>query len=174
LAVSAASEHAVPGTADVTLHVHLRREDVEPVVLELAASKDKDGGYRSVTASTSIGYLMPEATWRSWPVSSDNASSVAAELASLAQQYAQPFLQRLASDPDVLLESVKSSIRMAQATGPCAVAVLLTRLGRPGEGRSFTQGAVAALGDRADPHAMHLRETAERFDAWQHFNASRP
>jgi hypothetical protein len=55
------------------------------------------------------------------------------------------------------------------------VAVLLTRQGRPGEGRSFVERAVEALGDRTDPAADHLRQSAERFYAWlSHANVSRP
>jgi hypothetical protein len=166
IAASAASEHAAPGTANVTLFVHLRREDVEPVVKALTESTYKDGGYRSVTATTSLGYLMPEPTWRTWLVTPDTADSIAAELAGLTREHAQPYLERLAADPDLLLESVKSSIRMAQATGPCQVAVLLARLGRPNEGRAFAQEAVASLGARTDPAADQLRQTADRLYLW--------
>jgi hypothetical protein len=150
----------------VTLFVHLRREDVEPVVKALTESTHKDGGYRSVTASTCLGYLMPEPTWRTWLVTPDTADSIAAELAALTREHAQPYLERLAADPDLLLESVKSSIRMAQATGPCQVAVLLARLGRPNEGRALAQEAVAALGARTDPAADQLRQTADRLYLW--------
>src|SRR4051794_41626834 len=78
LAASAASEHAAPGTAYTTLFVHLRREDVQPVVRELVQSPRKDGGYRSATATTSIGYLMPGPTWRTWHVTPETADAVAA------------------------------------------------------------------------------------------------
>jgi hypothetical protein len=166
LATSAASEHAAPGTAHTTLFVHLRREDVEPVVHELTGSTYKDGGYRSVTATTSIGYLMPDPTWRTWLVTPDTADSVATDLAAHTRNHAHPYLEQLAADPDLLLEAVKQSIRMAQATGPCQVAVLLTRLGRPDEGRAFVQQAVASLRARSDPAAHELRQMADRLYRW--------
>lgn len=163
---SPASEHAAPGTAYVALFVHLRREDVEPVVKELTGSTYQDGGYRSATATTSIGYLMPEPTWRTWWVAPHTAGAVAAELAALTQEHAEPYLERLAADPDVLLDAVKSSPSMAQATGPCRVAVLLAGLGRPEEARAFAHQAVAALGSRTDPAAHELRQVVVRLDAW--------
>jgi hypothetical protein len=166
IAAGAASEHAAPGTAYTTLFVHLRREDVEPVVRELVGRTHADGGYRSVTATTSIGCLMPEPTWRTWLVTPDTADAVAVELAAATRDHARPYLDRLAADPELLLAEVQLSGRMASAVGPCQVAVLLARLGRPEEGRAFVEERVAALGSRRDPAADHLREAADRLRHW--------
>ena len=166
LAASAASEHAAPGTAYTTLFVHLRREDVQPVVRELVPSPYKDGGYRWATATTSIGYLMPEPTWRTWLVTPGTAASVAAELAAATRDHAQPYLDRLAADPELFLEAVKTSAIMASAVGPCTVAVLLARLGRTDEGWAFVQQHVASLGSRTDPAAQETRQMADRLRRW--------
>lgn len=166
LAVGAASEHAAPGTAEVTLHVHLRCEDVQPVVRGLTGSTTPDGGYRSTTAVTSIGYLMPEPTWRTWLVTPSSAAAVAAELAAATRDAARPWLERLVADPDLLIEAVAASPAMASATGPCTVAVLLARLGRPDEGWAFMAERLTRLGDRTDPAADDLRGTAGRLRVW--------
>lgn len=166
LAASAASAHAAPGTADTTLFVHLRREDVQPVVRELVESTYKDGGYRSPTATTSIGYLMPEPTWRTWLVTPDAAAFVAAELAAATRDHAQPYLERLTADPELFLEAVKTSAIMASAVGPCTVAVSRARLGRPDEGWAFVQRHVASLGSRTDLAAQGTREMADRLRRW--------
>ena len=166
LAVGAASEHAAPGTAQVTLHVHLRCEDVQPVVRELIGDTEPDGGYRSTTAVTSIGYLMPEPAWRTWLVTPSSAAVVAAELAAATRNAARPWLERLVADPDLLIEAVSASPAMASAAGPCTVAVLLARLGRPAEGWAFMAERLAWLGDRTDPAVDHLRRTADRLQVW--------
>jgi hypothetical protein len=166
VAVGVASQHAAPGTGSATLHVHLRREDVQPVVHDLLELTEKDGGYRSPTASTSIGYLMPEAAWREWLVTSETATAVADELAAATRDYAYPYLQRLTTDPELLLEAVKSSAAMASAAGPCTVAVILARIGRTDEARAYTEQTVAALGARTDPAAQQTRQMADRLRDW--------
>ena len=166
LAVGAAAEHAAPGTAQVTLHVHLRCEDVQPPVRELTGDTTPDGGYRSTTAVTSIGYLMPEPTWRTWSVTPSSAAAVAAELAAATRDAARPWLERLSADPGLLIGAVSASPAMTSAAGPCTVAVLLPRLGRPDEGWAFMAERLARLGDRTDPAADHLRRTADRLRGW--------
>lgn len=166
LAASAASEHAAPGTAYTTLFVHLRREDVQPVVRELVQAPHTDGGYRSATATTSIGYLMPEPTWRTWLVTPETADAVAAELVAATRDHAQPYLERLAAEPELFLEAVKTSAIKESATGPCTIAVVLARLGRPDEGWAYVQQHVASLGSRTDPAAEEARQMAERLQRW--------
>jgi hypothetical protein len=166
LAASAASEHAAPGTAHTTLFVHLRREDVQPVVRELVRSPCEDGGYRFATATTSIGYLMPGSTWRTWLVTPETADAVAAELAAATRDHVEPYLERLVADPALFLEAVKTSAIKESATGPSTIAVVLARLGRPDEGWAFMQQHVASLGARTDPAAEETRQMAERLRLW--------
>jgi uncharacterized protein (DUF1684 family) len=79
------------------------------VVSELCRIPGSDRGYQSRTVITSIGYLMPEATWRMWLVASDTADAVAAELATVVGRHAQPYLERLAADPEQLIEAVRAT-----------------------------------------------------------------
>lgn len=58
------------------------------------------------------------------------------------------------------------SVHMAQATGLCRVAVLLTCLGQPDLGRAYVQEVVASLGDRSDPAAYEMRQMADRLYRW--------
>lgn len=166
LATGAASRRTAPGEALVTLYVHLRREDVETVVRELVDSADKDGGYRSATTTTSIGYLMPKPAWREWLVSRETADSVAAELVAATRDYGEPYLRRLSTDPSALVDAIRASPAMIGAVGPCRVAVTLARLGRSDEASEYVQHAVASLGTRTDPAALHLHQTAERLRRW--------
>ena len=166
VAVIIASEHATPGTAEATLSVRLRREDVQPVVRDLLEDLVKDGGYRSSTTTTSIGYLMPGRSWRTWLATPETAAFLAAELAAAIRDYARPYLDRLAADPALLVEAVKSSAIMGSASGPCTVAVTLARLGRPDEGWTFVQQHVTSLGSRTDPAARETQRMADRLRRW--------
>jgi hypothetical protein len=166
LATGTASEHEPAGTVTATLHVGLRREDVEPVVRELCWITWPDGGYRSRTVNTSIGYLMPEATWRTWFVAPDTADAVAAELTGLVGRHALPYLERLAADPEQLIQAVRTSRHWSSADGPCTLAVCLALEGRPDEGWTFVQERVALLGSESSPGAEHLRDMAAGLRGW--------
>jgi hypothetical protein len=166
LIASAASEHSPTGTAMATLYVGLRREDVEPVVRELCQSTRPDRGYQSRTMNTTIGYLMPEPTWRTWFVAPDTADAVAAELTTLVLRHAQPYLERLAADPEALLDAVRATGIWVSCSGPCTLAVLLALEGRPDEGWAFVQERLALLGTRTDAAAEQLRDMAGRLRTW--------
>jgi hypothetical protein len=168
VAVGVASEHALPGSAEVTCYVHFRREDVEPVVRDLAEVRGSDGGYRSATATTSLGYLLPERAWRTWPVTLRDVDAVAAEIAGAVRDHAVPYLEQLAVDPDRLVAAATSSPSVVAGTadGVCRVTVLLVRLGRPEQGRAFLARRLAALGARVDPAAERMRRMADRLFVW--------
>jgi hypothetical protein len=149
-----------------TLYVGLRREDVQPVVRELCRTPGSDRGYQSRTVNTTIGYVMPEPTWRTWFVAPDTVDGVAAELTSLVVRHAQPYPERLAADPEALLDAVRSTAIWDSDSGPCTLAVLLARLGRPDEGWAFVQERLALLGSRTDAAAERQRGMAGRLSAW--------
>jgi hypothetical protein len=166
VAVSTAAEHAPAGTADATLHVHLRREDVESVVTALFEGLPSDGGYRSTTATTSIGALLPGAGWRTWRIARETVASTATELATAVRDHADPWLAELSAQPGSLLAAVRLSPATGSALGPSRSAVLLTLEGRPEEASSVLAEACRGLGDRTDPAADQLRRTAERLQHW--------
>lgn len=97
VAVGAATEHSQPGAALATIYVHLRDQVIEIEVAQLTGSKDD--GYRSTTAVTSLGYLMPEKRWREWTVSESNAEELAVDWAAAVETFALPHLERLSSEP---------------------------------------------------------------------------
>jgi len=166
LIASAASEHSPTGTAMATLYVGLRREDVQPLVRELCRTPRSDRGYQSRTVNTTIGYVMPEPTWRTWFVTPDTVESVAAELTALVARHALPYLERLAADPEALLDAVRSTALWDTDSGPCTLAVLLARMGRPDEGWAFVQERLALLGSRTDVANEQLRGMAGRLRSW--------
>jgi hypothetical protein len=163
---SVASEHAPAGTGYGTLYVGLRREDVEPVVRELCQISRPDRGYQSRTVVTSIGYLMPDPTWRTWFVAPDTVDGVAAEFTDLVGRHAVPYLERLTADPEALLDELRRTGIWDSAPGPCTLAVLLARVGRPDEGWAFVQERLALLGPRTDAAAGQMREMAGRLREW--------
>jgi len=164
VALGAASKHAQPGTAFVTLHVGIRDEQTEPVVARLCSGTDNR--YRSRTATTSIGCLLPERRWREWPISAENGTDVAAQLSEAVQRYAVPYLRELATDPNVLIDAAVGSPAYGQVTGWCRVAVLLARHRTPGEALAFVDEGVAALGERQDAAALEKRAAADALRGW--------
>lgn len=166
IAVSAGSGHAPPGASHAQLYVHMRREDVEPVVRKLTEATHKDGGYRSVTATTSIGYLMPERAWREWLFTEDTVDAVAAELAAGTEDYARPYLDRLAADPQTLLDAVRDSPLWLTPHGLCQEVVLLMRMQRPQEARAVLEQRLNALGERTNSGTEREPAIIDRLQRW--------
>ena len=92
LAVGVAVQGQPTGHALATVHVGARHQGVEETVAELCGIKPS---YRVRTLVTSIGYLMPERSWREWPVAPGTASSVAARIAAAVSEYGHPCLARV-------------------------------------------------------------------------------
>lgn len=166
LAVSAGSGHAPPGTSHAQLFVHLRREDVQPVVRKLTEETYKDAGYRSVTATTSMGYLMPERAWREWLFTEDTVEAVAAELAAATEEYARPYLERLATDQEALLHAVRASPLWITAHGLCQEVVLLVRMQRPQEAWAVFEQRLNAVKDRLGRWPERERGMVDRLRRW--------
>jgi len=148
LAIGVASKHSAPGTATATLHVHLRDEQLEADVAELTGVRDQ--GYKTTTATTSIGYLLPAARWFEWDVHPTNADAVAAEMVAAAHTYAEPHLRALAADPRALLAAIASSPSYTDATGFARVVVLMRRTGLESEASQLFERRMAGLAGRTD------------------------
>ena len=89
-AVGSASRYSDPGTAEIMLYVGIRDEATERVVSRLCDLNDDV--YRQRTASTPIGYLLPDNRWRDWHVTPATAVEVAGELAALVERHGEPYL----------------------------------------------------------------------------------
>ena len=147
LAVGVASEHSAPGSARATLHVHLRDEQLEADVAHLTGGRDQ--GYRTPTATTSIGYLMPAARWHEWNVGPDSADAVASEMAEAADAYSEPHLRALVADPLALLAARASSASFASPIGRARAVLLLRRTGQGLEAAEFLERRVSELAARS-------------------------
>jgi hypothetical protein len=164
IAVGTASQHHAPGSVSATLYVHLRDERVEQLVSRICGTTD--AGYRTATATSSIGYLMPEAAWREWLVAPNNVDAVAREMANAADMYVDPYLSQLANDPQRLLEAVTKSAAYSTALGLCRAVVLLEQMGDQQGALTVLDEWLLALGVRADPAAQRVRESADSLRRW--------
>lgn len=166
IAVGTASKHTAPGTVDATLHLHLRVESVEAIVRSLREAMTGEGGYKDVTASTSIGYLMPAARWREWHVTAETAAAVSEEMANAVRDFGEPYLDRLAVDPERLLEAIRKSPRSGQSPGLCAEVALLAQLRQLDDAMALLERRLHALDGRTDAAAGELRRIAARLGEW--------
>lgn len=164
IAVATASAHTAPGTGSATLHIHVRNEDVERVVADVCEYKVE--GYRTTTAGTSIGYLMPAQAWHDWFVSADTVGSVAAEMAAATHHYALPYLNALASDPQRLLTAVLQSPVYSQAIGVCRAVVVMAQMGDHGGALALLEEHLEAVEGRTDAAAVELTKVASPLRKW--------
>jgi len=146
VAVGVASKHARPGTATATIYVHLRDEQLEADVAHLTGRTDE--GYRTTTATTSVGYLMPAASWYEWLIEPDSADDVADRMAEAVQTYA---------DPQALLAAIASSPSSSTLSGLARSALLLRRVGQAQEATELLVRRVSGLADRTDVAATEER-----------------
>ena len=157
LAVGVASEHSAPGEATATIYVHFRDEQLELAVADVAGSREQ--GYKTTTATTSIGYLMPAARWCEWNVSAENVDAIAAEMADAVRTYAEPHLRALVADPQLLLAAIASSPSYATSTGLARAVLLMRRTGRSLEASELLGRRASGLATRSDAAAEMERHT---------------
>lgn len=161
VAENVASEHARAGTADVSLHVGLRLEEIESIVEEITG---RPGSYQHRTTVTSIGHVSPEARWLSWPIDEASCDRVAHELARQVSTYAVPYLQELTTDPAALMKAARSTF--AQSTGKCRVAVMTAQSQGAAQARAFLRDLDEEFRNRHDAAADDVRETIRRTREW--------
>ncbi len=125
-----------------------------------------DHGYQTTTATTSIGYLMPDARWHEWFVESESVVCVGDEIADAVRTYAQPHLAMLAEDPHLLLASIQSSPAYATARGLARAALLLSRLGDNADAGELVSQRLALVGARMDAAAVEERRVADLLRGW--------
>lgn len=159
LAVGVASKSSAPGQAAATIYVHLRDEQLEAEVARMTDAPNE--GYRTTTGATSIGYLMPASRWHEWHIEPDSAETAAEEMARAVQDYAEPYLRTLTSDPRALLEAVESSPSYSAASGFARAVLLLRRMGSDAEATELVLRRMSGLAARTDPAAVIERRVAE-------------
>lgn len=159
LAVGVASKYSAPGQATATIYVHLRDEQLEAEVAKLTNTPNES--YRTTTATTSIGYLMPASRWHEWHIEPDTAENAAEEMARAVHDYAEPYLRTLAPDPRTLLEAVESSPSYSAASGLARAVLLLRRKGSDAEAAELLLRRVSGAAARTDPAAAIELRVAE-------------
>jgi len=126
-------------------------------VADVAGSREQ--GYKTTTATTSIGYLMPAARWCEWNVSAENVDAIAAEMADAVRTYAEPHLRALVADPQLLLAAIASSPSYATSTGLARAVLLMRRTGRSLEASELLGRRASGLATRSDAAAEMERHT---------------
>lgn len=164
VAVGVASAHSAPGRATATAHVHLQDSALEADVAALFGIAAT--GYRTATASTSVGYLMTPARWVEWSVDESGAERAAGEMAAAVQACAEPYLCGLVDDDRRLLAAVRSSPAYGTALGLARAVALLRRMDERAEAAELLSERAAALGDRFDRAAVQQRQLAAMLEAW--------
>lgn len=164
VAIGVASKHEAPGTATATAYVHFRDDELEAEVASLCGWPGH--GYQTTTATTSIGYLMPDARWHDWFVEPESVVAVGDEIAHAIQTYAEPHLRKLAEDPRLLLASIRSSAAYTTALGLARAALLLRRIGDSAGAGELASQRLALAGARADPAAAEERRVADLLHDW--------
>lgn len=119
-----------------------------------------DQGYKTTTATTSIGYLTPVGRWLEWDVRPDAADLVAKEMAFAVEQHAEPHVRKLAVDPDALLAAITASASYSTAHGLVRAVLLLIRTGRHREADDLLTARMEQRGDRADAAATEERRVS--------------
>ncbi len=167
VALGVASKHSAPGAATATIHVHIRDERLEAAVADVTGWADQ--GYKTTTATTSIGYLMPSGRWYEWDVRPDSVDLVANEMALAVKQYAEPHVRKLAVDPDALLVAITASASYSTAHGLVRAVLMLSRTGRRREAGDLLAARMAQLGDRSDAAATEERHVGTTLS--EHLNS---
>ncbi len=83
VAIGVASKHQAPGAATATAYIHFRDDELEAEVASLCGWPGH--GYQTTTATTSIGYPMPDAWWHDWFVEPESVVAVGDEIAHAIQ-----------------------------------------------------------------------------------------
>ncbi len=164
ITLSTATSHSAAGTGRSTAHVGLRINTVETLVCELTGKKDE--GYRDRTATTSLGYLMPDKRWREWDVSGATATVVAQTMSEAVERFAVGHLTWLAKDVDALADAVRASAAWGQATGWARLVVLLATAGRVEQASTVLKERLREVTGRTDGAADDVRQVAERLSVW--------
>jgi hypothetical protein len=155
--LNSASRHYPAGSVEINPVVGIRNQEVERVVAEVRGERFHE--YVPPTLSTPLGYLFPEARYRSWIFGADDSLTAATEMVEAIADYGVPFMQRLSSLPELCRGLEKSSGLEHQLVYRRPVARML--LGELVKAREVLDQSLAALGDRRDPAAEELRRFGE-------------
>ena len=150
------------GTADVTLYVGLRSEEIESIVEYVCGVETPK--YQGRTWVIPLGYLLPEASWKAGEreIAQANVQDVAKALVRLTVQHAEPRLREVALDPNELAQLAEASIGSMGSHGLCRIAALKGQTQSTAVAADYVRQRIDALADRTDAAAEAEREVAPR------------
>jgi|SRR5690349_15198614 hypothetical protein len=159
IGLNRATKYTGVGEYEVNPVIGIRHQRVEKMVADLRG--DKFHAYLPPTISSPLGYLMPEARYRQWLVTSSVRPAGAGELIADIEHYAPPFLNSAPTLTD-LCELMDQRIGIEdQLVYRRPVAWMLA--GRPRHAASLLDRTETDLGSRDDPAALQLRNFISAF-----------
>jgi hypothetical protein len=163
LGLNRATQGHTKGHFSINPVVGVRHGAVERVVAECRGEKFHE--YIPATISTSLGYLLPEAQYRSWDFGGETTDVVAADLANNVATYGLLFMRETAS-LSALCQAFEErrGLHEHQLTYRRPVAWLLA--GSRARARQIVDESLAKLGHRTDPAADEYRRFADKFVAF--------
>jgi hypothetical protein len=168
LGLNRATRHLPPGEVEISPVVGVSHVTIERLLAELRGAKPH--GYQVATIATPLGYLLPEARYKAWAFSADNAHETAAEMVGAIARYGVPFMRSKAELSEICraLESPSDFAFEDHARYLRPLALLVAGdLARSAE--ELDKG-LAVLGDRHDAAAIDFRRFAAALRA--HISAS--
>ena len=141
--------------------VGVRHEPVARLLAELAGPGALAPRYVVPTVSCSLGYLMPQRSYRVWPVGTvDDVPAQMDDMLRAVAGHGIPFMREHSS-----LEGVIRAVEQQLVPSPDERAVVLaaarTVAGDVDRGRSDLDRYLAEMGSRQDPAAQDVRRRAE-------------
>jgi hypothetical protein len=154
LGLNHATRHQQAGQVEVNPVVGVRHQAVERLIADLR--RDRFHEYLPPTASTPIGYVMPESRYISWEFGGQYGMAAGPELIAAVMDYGMPFMQSL-----IPLQATLEAINRGFSQRPeYNVPALLEIMGRHNDAVAAMIRVVDALGERQDVAARQLREFA--------------
>jgi hypothetical protein len=148
-----ATQHRPPGEAEINPVIGVRHQGVERLVAELRGEKFHP--YLPSTVSTPLGYLFPEARYRSWVFGRGPIEPIAREMVAAIAEYGLPFMRLTAAMPELCRRLEEGLGIEHQLAYRRPVAWLLA--GNPRRATDVLADELGQLGDRTDPAAEELR-----------------
>lgn len=159
LGLNRATKHRVAGEVEINPVVGVRHQEVERMVAELRG--EKVHAYQPPTIGTHLGYLLPEARYKSWVFTADRAKAMADEMAAAIAEHGLAFMQSMKGLGELcraIEERSGLAIIESQAVYRRPVVWLLSNDAR--RAAEELDKALAVLGERSDMAATDFRRFA--------------
>lgn len=148
-------------TIELNPVIGLRDQRIENLVSQLHA--ERPHAYVPPTVSSSLGYLMPNAVYRSWRISEESrVSQTITEMVDQVELYGLPFLIRSADASEIVELLAKTTFTPGNEHRSERLIAAYIIAGDRSRAVEQIRALLNALGTRQDPAALRLREFAAR------------